>query len=99
MDMMRELRIGESARLLGGRVRTFRKLNRLTVQQVAERAGLSRGTVTRLEAGDAGVSLSSTLSVCRALGILDLLLDGVDPYRTAIGQAQAERTLPKRVRN
>ncbi len=92
-------RMESAARLFGDRLRTFRKLNRLTIEQVAERAGLSRGTVSRLEAGDLGVSLGSLLSVCRALGLVDMLLDGVDPHKTAIGRAQFDRALPQRVRH
>ena len=99
MDKHSLRKVEAAALVLGDRIKTFRKLNRLTVEQVSERAGLSRGTVTRVESGDLGVSLSSVLLVCRALGILDMLVDGVDPYDTAIGRAQFGRVLPKRVRN
>lgn len=84
---------------VGEQLRTFRKLQKLTQQQVAERAGVNRGTVARLEAGDAGVTLSSFLSVCRALGVMDMLVSSLDPFKTAIGRAQATRELPKRIRH
>ena len=84
---------------IGEQLRTFRKLQKLTQQQIAERAGLNRGTVARLEAGDDSVTLSSFLSVCRALGLLDMLVGSLDPYKTAIGRAQATRELPKRIRH
>ena len=91
-------RVGASAETLGSYLATFRKLLGLTVQQVAERAGVSRGTVSRLEAGDLGVSLGVLLAVCRALGVTDMLMSGMDPYETALGRAQADRMLPTRVR-
>lgn len=98
-DRIRERRIGVAIDAVGDQLRTFRRLQKLTQQQVAERAGLNRGTVARLEAGDSSVTLSSFLSVCRALGVLDMLVGALDPYKTAIGRAQATRELPKRVRH
>ena len=98
-ELIRERRIGASMDAIGEQLRTFRKLQKLTQQQIAERAGLNRGTVARLEAGDDSVTLSSFLSVCRALGLLDMLVGSLDPYKTAIGRAQATRELPKRIRH
>ncbi len=82
---------------MGRDVTTWRKLRRLTVAQVADRAGVSRSTVMRLEGGQ-GASLENVLRVTRALGVLDLLTTALDPYATDVGRLRAEEQLPIRVR-
>ena len=82
---------------LGRDVTTWRKLRQLTVEQVADRAGISRSTVLRLERGQ-GTSLENLLRVARALGVLDLLTKALDPYATDVGRLRAEEKLPTRVR-
>lgn len=58
--------------LLGERLRAFRKSRGLTQTELADRAGLSRPTVSALERGH-DVSLDSFLSVLRALDLLEAL--------------------------
>lgn len=82
---------------IGAQLATWRRLRGLTAEQVADRAGVSRGTVVALETGR-GASLENTLRVARALGVLDLLAKAVDPYETDLGRARAEEELPRRVR-
>ncbi len=82
---------------LGRDVTTWRKLRHLTVDQVADRAGVSRSTVMRLESGQ-GASLENLLRVARALGVLDLLTKALDPYATDVGRLRADEELPTRVR-
>ncbi len=82
---------------LGRDVTTWRKLRHLTLEQVADRAGVSRSTVLRLESGQ-GASLENLLRVARALGVLDLLTKALDPYATDIGRLRADEELPTRVR-
>jgi len=83
---------------LGERLTTWRKLLGYTSAQVAERAGISRPTLAKIEHGDASVGLGSMLAVARVLGVVDRLLDAIDPYETELGRASADRTLPERVR-
>lgn len=89
-----------AARTLGDSVSTFRRLQGLTAEQVADRAGITRNTLRKLEQGDATVGLDVLLEVCRVLGILDFVTEGMNPYETALGQSLAEQNLPlpKRVR-
>lgn len=82
---------------IGADLATWRRLRRLTVAEVADRAGLSVSTLTRLERGD-GASLEHTLAVARALGVLEALAGAVDPYETDLGRARADEVLPQRVR-
>jgi transcriptional regulator with XRE-family HTH domain len=65
---------------------------------VADRAGVARTTVIRLEAGNGAVSLETVLRVARALGILDALPRAVDPYESDVGRLRADEQLPQRVR-
>lgn len=88
----------QAARQIGEQLRTWRTLQNLTAEQVAERAGVSRGTVGRLERGTLGIGFDVVLNVARALGVLDLLVSATDPYETPIGRARADERLPQRVR-
>lgn len=83
---------------IGEQLRTWRKLQRLTMAQVADRAGIARSTLQRIEKGDGGVSFQSVLSTARALGILDEIVRATDPYETEFGRARADLALPQRVR-
>ncbi|HEY5193276.1 MAG TPA: helix-turn-helix transcriptional regulator [Solirubrobacteraceae bacterium] len=76
----------------------WRKLRGLTQAQLADRAGVSRDTLARLEGGEGGVSLENLLRILRALGILDSLPKALDPYETDLGRLRADEQLPRRVR-
>lgn len=84
---------------LGEQLAAWRKMLDLTAQQVAERANISRDTLRRLEHGELGVSLENVLSVARALGALDRLVESLDPFTTDLGRARAAAALPRRVRH
>ena len=84
---------------IGEQLRTWRKLLRLTLVQVADRAGISRSTLQRIEKGDGGVSFQAVLSTARALGILDVIVNATDPYETEFGRARADQALPERIRS
>lgn len=92
-------RTRRNAQTLGERLVEWRKLQDLTAEQVAQRAGISKPTLWKLEAGEPGVSIGVLLDVARALGITDLLLDAVDPLETDLGKARAGQSLPQRVRH
>jgi transcriptional regulator with XRE-family HTH domain len=89
--------VANAQRRIGEQLATWRRLRRLTAAQVADRAGLSRHTVMRLENGE-GASLESMLRIARALGVLDSLVAALDPYATDVGRLRSEEALPKRVR-
>ncbi|SEQ79535.1 helix-turn-helix domain-containing protein [Microlunatus flavus] len=94
----RPVRVERSAAELGRHLLTWRKLQNLTAEQVAERAHVTRTTLRRLEHGEPGVGLDVFLGVARALGQLDRVVTALDPYETDLGRARAEETLPERVR-
>ena len=89
--------VASGQRRLGEDLATWRKLRWLTVAQVADHAAISRYTVMRLENG-AGATMENLLRVARALGVLELLVAALDPYRTDVGRLRSEEALPERVR-
>lgn len=91
-------RTARAARETGENLTAWRKLQGLTAEQVADRAGISRGTLRRLEHGDPGVRFETFLDVVRVLGVLDRMVESLDPYETDLGRARAAELLPKRVR-
>jgi transcriptional regulator with XRE-family HTH domain len=87
-----------AAQRIGAHLAAWRKLQGLTAEQVSERAGISRGTLRRLENGETSVGLDVLLNVTRVLGALDRVVEAFDPYETELGRARADEALPKRVR-
>lgn len=83
---------------VGTEIAGWRKLRGLTQAQLADRAGVDRKTVLRLEKGDGGVSMENLLRVLRALGILDELPRALDPYESDVGRLRSDEQLPRRVR-
>ncbi len=55
--------------------------------------------IGRLEHGDPSVSFETVLNVCANVGVLDRVVDAIDPYETDYGRLRADQELPKRVRN
>jgi transcriptional regulator with XRE-family HTH domain len=90
--------IARSLRVWAEDVATWRRLSGLTQDQLADRSGVSRRTLTRLEHGDGGVSLENLLRVLRALGIVELLTKALDPYESEVGRIRIGENLPRRVR-
>ncbi len=82
---------------LGEQFGTWRRLRQLTVEEVADRADVGSRTVARLEDGQ-GVTLENALRIARALGVLDVLLEALDPYASDVGRLRADEALPDRVR-
>jgi len=76
--------------LLGERIRTARKRQRVTTVAAAEAAGVSRVTLHRIERGEPTVAVGAWLTVATALGLNFDLLDA---------RAMAVTTkLPKKIR-
>jgi len=85
-------------RRLGGDLRSARLKRRLPMRVVAERAGISRATLQRVERGDAGVGAGIYASVLHALGLLGDLDLVADPLRDEVGQARSDAATPRRAR-
>ncbi|WP_268968399.1 helix-turn-helix domain-containing protein [Tomitella gaofuii] len=83
---------------LGEHVRGWRMVLGLTAQQVAERAGITRDTLRKIESGNAGVGFGNVAQVLRALGVLGQVVEAVDPLGSDIGRLRAGNLAKKRAR-
>lgn len=93
------LPVRRAAREIGAHFVAWRKLRDLTVEQVADRAGVSVATVKRLASDPGSVSVENMLRIARALGVLDRVVAASDPFSTDIGRLRAGEQLPERVRH
>lgn len=83
---------------LAERVRIARKRRGWTVAETAAKAGINRNTLTALELGKPGVSISAYVAVLWVLG-LDRTLDGVaDPDKDTHGKTLEAARRPQRAR-
>jgi len=83
---------------VGAHLSTWRKIYSLKAAQIAQRAGISLGTLHKIEKGDPTVSVAAFLEVVRSLGLLDELVDSIDPLNSDLGRARVNESLPKRIR-
>lgn len=74
-----------------------RRQQRITMELLADRAGLSVPTLRKLLKQGVG-SLESYLRVARILGLLDGTIAASDPLNTPVGRLRADEATPKRVR-
>lgn len=65
---------------------------------MAERASISRTTLSKIEKGDPGVSLGLYATVLFVLGFIERLGDLADPGTDEVGLALEEEHLPQRIR-
>ncbi|MGI9249620.1 MAG: helix-turn-helix domain-containing protein [Pseudohongiellaceae bacterium] len=83
---------------LGADIRDARRRRRLTMAIVAERAFISRVTLTKVEKGDPGVSLGIYATVLFVLGLSERLGDLADVRHDAVGRDLQDEQLPQRIR-
>lgn len=95
---MRILAVEYTLAQLGRDLRVARKRRRLAIQDVAERVGVSRKTLERMEAGHPGVRLETLAAAMMVFGELDRLRELMSPERDETGWMLEESRLPKRIR-
>jgi transcriptional regulator with XRE-family HTH domain len=83
---------------LGRDLRDARKRRRIPMQLAAERAGVSRATLTKIEKGDEGVSVGAYARVLFILGMVERLASLVDVTIDELGLQLEEERLPQRIR-
>ena len=91
-------RIDRQLAEFGEHVRGWRMVLGLTAQQVSERAGITRDTLRKIEAGDPSAGFGNVAQVLRALGVLDQVVEAVDPLASYIGRLRAGSLAKKRAR-
>jgi hypothetical protein len=68
------------------------------MQTVADRAAISRVTLSKIEKGDPGVSFGAYAAVLQGLGLLDRLTTIADAIHDGVGLHLEEERLPQRIR-
>jgi transcriptional regulator with XRE-family HTH domain len=88
----------DAAVLLGQLIRKARIARKMTAEELADRAGLSRGLLRRIETGDLGCTLGAVFEAAAVAGVR--LFDADEPALTsAVESNTAMMTLmPKSVR-
>lgn len=86
-------------RRLGEDLREARLRRRISIEDLALRAGTSRSTVTRLENGDAGVGIGTLCDILVVFGLIDRIGELVDVRKDDIGLALDSERLPQRGRS
>ena len=84
---------------LGEDLKNARKRRRITTKLAAERASISRTTLTKIEKGDAGVSIGAYAKVLFVLGLISHLAGMVDIQFDKLGQVLETEHLPERIRH
>jgi transcriptional regulator with XRE-family HTH domain len=77
--------------LIGAKLRAARSARSLTLDQVAQAAGLTKGFVSRLERDDVSPSVASLVAVCDILGLR--VGDLFDPPVTSVSRAGEGRLI------
>lgn len=85
-------------RRMGQDFRIARLKRRYTQLDMAQKMGVSLGTVKRFEAGDSGVSIGTVLAAFEALGCRDRMDGILDESKDPIGLMLDRRRLPQRIR-
>ena len=83
---------------IGESLKTWRILYELKATQVADRAGISLGTLHKIEKGDPTISTAALLEVIRSLGLLESMIESLDPLNSDLGRARINDNLPRRIR-
>ncbi len=90
--------VKRALRKLGSDIRDARRRRRIPTQVMAERVGVSRTTLLKVEKGDPGVSSGTLATVLFVLGLVDRLTDLADVRHDQVGLDLADEWLPQRIR-
>ncbi len=88
----------KALRKLGIDLSDARRRHRITKELMAQRAGLSRSTINKIEKGDHTASIGAYSSVLFVLGMAERLSDLADASHDLTGRQLEEEKLPQRVR-
>ncbi len=90
--------VTNALRKVGQDINDARRRRRITIELMAERAGLSRTTIGKIEKGDPTASMGGYASVLFVLGMEGRLGDLVDSVHDLVGRRLEDEKLPQRVR-
>ena len=83
---------------LGQNLCNARKRRRIPMRLAAERASISRTTLSKMEKGDEGVSLGAYAKILFVLGMIQQLAELADPKFDELGMELEFESLPRRIR-
>jgi transcriptional regulator with XRE-family HTH domain len=92
------IQVNKALRKLGHDLADARKRRRITMELMAERAGITRKTLAKIEQGEPTVLMASYARVLFVLGMIERLKDLLDANYDLAGRVLDEDNLPKRVR-
>ena len=90
--------VTDRLRVYGERIRLARTRRRWCQAELAERMGVERRTVSRLEQGKSGVCLGAFLDALWILGLWDTSQAVADPAADPVGIFMEQQQAPARVR-
>lgn len=90
--------VRRALRKLGEDLCNARKKRRIPMRIAAERASISRATLSKIERGEEGVSLGAYARILFILGMIRRLEELVDAGSDRLGLDLEEENLPKRIR-
>lgn len=91
--------VKDGARRIGERLTIARKRRRLTVRELASKAGISYDTARAVEAGNLQTGLGAYLAMLWAMGLESEIQAFADPERDEEGKQLDLTRLPQRVRH
>ena len=83
---------------LGADLRDARRRRRISSIDMAERLGVARETVRRLENGDSRIAIGTVATAAFVLGMIDRLAGIADQASDIVGLSIDREALPKRIR-
>lgn len=91
--------VRRAVRALGRDIREARLRRRIATSMMAERASISRTTLSKIEKGNPGVSLGIYATVLFVLGLSERLGSLADVRSDTVGLDLETESLPKRIRH
>ena len=92
------LPVKRALKKLGQDLCNARKRRRIPMKLAAERASISRTTLSKIERGDEGVSLGAYAKILFVLGMIQRLAELADPKLDELGMELEFESLPRRIR-
>lgn len=92
------LPVKRALKKLGSDLKDARRRRRLPMHLVAERASISRATLSKIERGEEGVAMGAYARILFVLRMIDRLIDLADPRFDELGLGLESENLPKRIR-
>jgi len=93
------LPVAKALQKLGSDICDARRRRGITMELLAERAGINIITLSKIEKGNAGTSIGGYASVLFSLGMMDRFQDTADASHDLTGIMLANEQLPQRVRS